>query len=589
MALTQVPVSMVDFSVNPTLSGGTANGVAYLNGSKVVTTGSALTFDGTNLTTPSLITTTDASGLATFGRFSSGYTWSLIRPSTTATGIEFRTFTGDALYQLDQTSGSNKHIWYTAGSEQMRLTSTGLGIGTSSPVAKLDVKKTSNDTISRTNAVGGFGDWDSLGAGLLMQQTLSSPYGFALQAANAANSVQFPLLLNPSGGNVGIGTNSPVDKLEVYSTITARAASGTSALRLRNTTSDYQWQTVAGTNAINLYDNAVGSSRLTVDSSGNLGLGVTPSAWSGLKAFEIAGVGSSLASASNNNLFLSSNAWYNGTNWRYGTSAEATQYQSFAGAHKWYNAPSGTAGNAITFTQAMTLDASGRLLIGNTTNSNGEALQIDANGVGSTLYTALFRNTSTSTSVYNAVRFLQGASGSAVGYIGTGGSAVANAAFANNFVVGTQSSSALVFNTNDTERARITSGGEVYIAGTTDQGAYNLQVNGTGVWGAGAYVNGSDARLKEEVQDLAPALDVIASLRPVTFRYKEDYSKDQNVQPGFIAQELQTAMAGQAYVDGVIQSGPQHLNVAYQSLIPLLTKAIQELKAEFDAYKATHP
>jgi hypothetical protein len=72
----------------------------------------------------------------------------------------------------------------------------------------------------------------------------------------------------------------------------------------------------------------------------------------------------------------------------------------------------------------------------------------------------------------------------------------------------------------------------------------------------------------------------------VTFRYKEEYSKDQNVQPGFIAQELQTAMAGQAYVDGVIQAGPRHLNVAYQSLIPLLTKAIQELKSEVDSLKS---
>ncbi|NBS62599.1 MAG: hypothetical protein EBT26_11300 [Microbacteriaceae bacterium] len=53
---------------------------------------------------------------------------------------------------------------------------------------------------------------------------------------------------------------------------------------------------------------------------------------------------------------------------------------------------------------------------------------------------------------------------------------------------------------NGTERLRITSGGEVYIAGTTDQGAYNLQVNGTGVWGAGAYVNGSDSRIKEDIQ-----------------------------------------------------------------------------------------
>jgi hypothetical protein len=63
--------------------------------------------------------------------------------------------------------------------------------------------------------------------------------------------------------------------LETYSTVTARAASGTSALRLRNTTSDYQWQTVAGTNAVVLYDNAVGSGRVTVDSSGNLGVGTS--------------------------------------------------------------------------------------------------------------------------------------------------------------------------------------------------------------------------------------------------------------------------------------------------------------------------
>jgi hypothetical protein len=34
-----------------TISGGTANGVQYLNGSKAVTTGTALTFDGTNLAT----------------------------------------------------------------------------------------------------------------------------------------------------------------------------------------------------------------------------------------------------------------------------------------------------------------------------------------------------------------------------------------------------------------------------------------------------------------------------------------------------------------------------------------------------------
>ena len=122
-------------------------------------------------------------------------------------------------------------------------------------------------------------------------------------------------------------------------------------------------------------------------------------------------------------------------------------------------------------------------------------------------------------------------------------------------------------------------GNEVRIAGATDQGAFNLQVNGTGVWGAGAYVNGSDRNLKEEIAPLADALDVVAALKPVTFRYKEEYSKDQSIQPGFIAQELQEALVDQVYLDGIVQAGPEHLNVAYQSLIPVLVKAIQELTA----------
>jgi hypothetical protein len=133
--------------------------------------------------------------------------------------------------------------------------------------------------------------------------------------------------------------------------------------------------------------------------------------------------------------------------------------------------------------------------------------------------------------------------------------------------------------TSYNERMRITSGGEVYIAGTTDQGAYNLQCNGTGVWGAGAYVNGSDRNLKDNITPLGSCLDVVAALKPVTYQYKEEYSKDQSVQPGFIAQDLQDAMAGKEYLEGIVQAGPNHLNVAYQNLIPILTKALQEQQA----------
>jgi len=131
-------------------------------------------------------------------------------------------------------------------------------------------------------------------------------------------------------------------------------------------------------------------------------------------------------------------------------------------------------------------------------------------------------------------------------------------------------------------------GGEVLVAGTTDNGAYNLQCNGTGVWGAGAYVNGSDERIKEDIEPIASGLDVVEKLNPVTYRYKENWSKDQSVQTGFIAQELLTALDGQVYVDGVVQQGGSegYYSVAYQNIIPILTKAIQELSAKNDALEA---
>ena len=113
------------------LPGGTANGVAYLNGSKVVTTGSALTFDGTNLTNAQ----STASPI--------GFKLNNASASTSAgTRLTFQYNGGDTGYvgnQFDGTDFNNQyaanrfHIWLNNGSEQMRLTSTGLGIGTSSP------------------------------------------------------------------------------------------------------------------------------------------------------------------------------------------------------------------------------------------------------------------------------------------------------------------------------------------------------------------------------------------------------------------------------------------------------------------------
>ena len=133
---------------------------------------------------------------------------------------------------------------------------------------------------------------------------------------------------------------------------------------------------------------------------------------------------------------------------------------------------------------------------------------------------------------------------------------------------------------------RITSGGEVYIAGTTDRGAFNLQCNGTGVWGAGAYTNGSDERIKDNITPLDTGLDVVAKLNPVTYTYKEDWSKDQSIQTGFIAQDLLVALEGKNYVDGIVQQGGEYMSVAYQNIIPILTKAIQEQQTIINDLKA---
>ena len=94
--------------------------------------------------------------------------------------------------------------------------------------------------------------------------------------------------------------------------------------------------------------------------------------------------------------------------------------------------------------------------------------------------------------------------------------------------------------------------------------------------------------MKTDVLNLASALDVINSLRPVTFKYIPEYSKDQNIQTGFIAQELRESLKNQVYVDGIVQQGTEYLNVAYQNLIPILVKSIQELKAEIEILKSQH-
>jgi hypothetical protein len=462
---------------------------------------------------------------------------------------------------------------------------------------------------------------------------------FNASSGTAGTTATFTQVMTlDADGDLGIGTTSPGQKLTVQGGINV-----TSSATLPVAQGPMLFSYEAPINRIYMGDgtgysfafskraSSTTTDLMTLTDGGNLGLGVTPSAWSAYTAAQIRNGSIYGWSGGNSFVGVAANTFYGGSpaGYRYISSDFATEYYQFQGSHIWRTAPSGTAGNAIGFTQAMTLDASGRLLVGRTTNFAGEALQIDANGVGATVYSALIGNSSTSTSVYNVLRFNQGASGSATGMIGTGGSAVGNNAFANNFVVGTQTSNALVFATNDTERARITSGGDLLV-GTTNTAQIagagiklnistaspeinvvgSASTDGTGTsyhlysTGAAAYrfyvgYGGtvfatsttisaiSDQRLKENVQDLDVGLDKIMALKPRKFDWKAGKGKDIKGDRGFIAQEFE-----QVFPDLIDEwkdpapEGEEPYKSVRADLIPVLVKAIQELKSELDSVKA---
>lgn len=114
-----------------------------------------------------------------------------------------------------------------------------------------------------------------------------------------------------------------------------------------------------------------------LDTSGNLGLGVTPSAFPTTKTLEMPN-GVMFSSWQGYSTYgILQNNYHDGTSWKYKTTNVASRFcanDGNTGGFQWYTAPSGTAGNAITFTQAMTLDANGNLGLGVTPGGTEKAL-----------------------------------------------------------------------------------------------------------------------------------------------------------------------------------------------------------------------
>jgi hypothetical protein len=105
-----------------------------------------------------------------------------------------------------------------------------------------------------------------------------------------------------------------------------------------------------------------------------------------------------------------------------------------------------------------------------------------------------------------------------------------------------------------------------------------------GRWSVVFAVNGtiqtSDARLKEQIIPISYGLDAVMQMNPVSFHWKDNPAGPANL--GFLAQNMQKLVPETVHDPG--NDGP--LGMKYSELIPVLVKAIQELKQENDLYKA---
>lgn len=304
----------------------------------------------------------------------------------------------------------------TNNAERMRIKSDGkVGIGTNNPQKKLVISETTNATIRINSTKNGswtaeeglghlefFGN-DTSGEGAAVKAKISAT---SKDTFGTAFNMTFGTTDGTSGisermrirydGNVGIGTNNPLSKLQVEHNDFARLdlnlsdSSGTTIADVRGlVTGTEKWRIgKTGSSSDDFTINVDGSERMRIDSSGNVGIGTTNP---GTFKLDVAG------SARSNFFALRTN--------------QSLPSESAA----IYRPATGTFAIVTAAAERMRIDSSGNVVIGTSSNRpdliNDNGIAIANSGIQyqfSTSHFSVLKSSSTGTKIF----FRYGTSGS---------------------------------------------------------------------------------------------------------------------------------------------------------------------------------
>jgi len=454
--------------------------------------------------------------------------------------IDFGDTDASSIGRLGYDHTTNFMFFQTNGSERMRLDASGnLGLGTSNPLNLLHISQASANTIFRlgNNAAydqfiyfNGGNDW-SLG------MDYSNSNAFVL--SNASSIGTNDRLVVTTSGNLGLGISNPAYKFQAvadnsYSTLVIAASSQNG-----NVTGGLTFGGIYNSDNLNFYSGGSFTTKMVLNTSGNLGLGVTPSAWSNFTGLQVGETGSFASNdfgSGNIQTFIGNNVYYDAVGFKYIQAGSARMLRMTSDNFNWEIAGSGSANGVISFTQAMTLDASGNLGIGLTSSFRGKidvgGLAVVGNGASGVSteairfsrsgddyrYQSIFttsggsaaanlmqfnlHNNSTATS-QTTVMTLRGDGNVGIGTTSptgkltisqnnSGGVAALTFTEDESTIQGPSSNTKILLGgnlslnaastwiagTNGSERMRITSGGLLLVNGTTNYYNYQAQVNG---------------------------------------------------------------------------------------------------------------